>query len=51
MENEKVEIREICQNCTKYSRCTKKCVVSGDYTARKASCAEFVLLIAEEART
>lgn len=40
MENNKSEIRAICQNCKNYNRCTKKCS-DGRYTARKASCKNF----------
>lgn len=35
---ENAEIRKICQNCGNYDRCTKKCGISGEYTARKKSC-------------
>ena len=39
---EKVEaIREVCQNCAKYGRRTKKCSVTGRYVPRKGSCPDF----------
>lgn len=41
MECNKTEVRKICQNCGNYDRCTKKCLKSGKYTARKASCDSF----------
>lgn len=41
MENTKQKVREICQNCGRYDRCTKKCGKSGEYTARKNTCKNF----------
>lgn len=41
MECNKTEVRKVCQNCGNYDRCTKKCLKSGKYTARKASCDSF----------
>ncbi len=41
MENTKNEVRKVCQNCGKYGRCTKKCGISGEYTARKNTCENF----------
>lgn len=40
---ENTEIRKICQNCNSYGRCTKKCDISGEYTARKETCSKFTV--------
>ena len=33
--------RQVCQNCTKYSRKTKKCSITGNYVARKSTCDKY----------
>ena len=38
MESKKDEARKDCKN---YDRCTKKCVATGKYTARKQHCEKF----------
>lgn len=35
-----VKVREVCQNCGSYNRCTKKCA-DGKYVPRKHSCEKF----------
>lgn len=35
-----VKVREVCQNCGSYNRCTKKCA-DGTYVSRKHSCDKF----------
>lgn len=35
-----VKIREVCQNCGSYNRCTKKCA-DGKHVPRKHSCEKF----------
>lgn len=42
MESKKnAEVRKVCQNCKWYGRRSKKCSVSGGFTARKGSCDRF----------
>ena len=44
MESNNIEVSEVkvCKDCGGYDRCSKKCKRSGKYTARKASCEEFL---------